>query len=63
MTSSNIFSISDIKWVEIITDIEPVLDEAIFINNGNIVLSGSVEGIKEEKGKSIDELFREVFRW
>ena len=47
----------------LISDIEPVLDEAIFINNGNIVLSGSVEGIKEEKGKSIDELFREVFRW
>lgn len=47
----------------LIADIEQVLDEAIFINNGNIVLQKPVEEIREENGKSVDELFREVFRW
>lgn len=35
----------------------------IFINNGNIVLHKSVDAIREESGKSADELFREVFKW
>ena len=47
----------------IIADIEPVLDEAIFINRGQIVLHKSVDEIREEKGMSVDALFREVFRW
>jgi ABC-2 type transport system ATP-binding protein len=47
----------------IISDIEPVLDEAIFINNGKVVLHKSVDDIREENGKSVDELFREVFKW
>ncbi len=47
----------------LIADIEPVLDEAIFINKGEIILHKSVEEIREEAGKSIDEHFREVFRW
>lgn len=47
----------------IISDIEPALDEVIFINNGQILLHKSVSEIKEEKGMSVDALFREVFRW
>lgn len=47
----------------IISDIEPVLDEVIFINKGELVLHKSVEEIREEKGTSVDALFREVFRW
>ena len=47
----------------IISDIEPVLDEAIFINRGEIVLHKTVDEIREEKGMSVDALFREVFRW
>lgn len=47
----------------LISDIEQVLDEVIFINQGNIVLQKSVDEIREENGKSVDELFREVFRW
>ncbi len=47
----------------LISDIEQVLDEVIFINNGNIVLQKTVDEIREENGKSVDELFREVFRW
>ena len=46
----------------LISDIEQVLDEVIFINNGNIVLQKTVDEIREENGKSVDELFREVFR-
>ena len=47
----------------LISDIEQVLDEVIFIKNGRITLHKSVDGIREEYGKSVDELFREVFRW
>ena len=47
----------------LISDIETILDEVIFINKGYVVLHDSVENIRNEKGKSIDELFREVFRW
>ena len=47
----------------LISDIEQVLDEVIFINNGNIVLQKTVDEIREENGKSVDELFREVVRW
>lgn len=47
----------------LISDIEPVLDEAIFINYGNVVLHKTVDQIRDETGKSVDELFREVFRW
>ena len=44
------------------TDIEKVLDEVLFLQNGRIVLSGAVDDIRAEHGKSIDGLFREVFR-
>jgi ABC-2 type transport system ATP-binding protein len=46
----------------LIADIEPVLDEAVFINRGRIVLHKSVDDIRTENGKSVDEVFREVFR-
>ncbi len=47
----------------LITDIEQILDEAVFLQNGNITLHKSVDEIREEYGKSVDELFREVFKW
>ncbi len=47
----------------LIADIEQVLDEVIFINNGNVALQKTVDEIREENGKSVDELFREVFKW
>lgn len=46
----------------LISDIERVLDEAVFINRGNIVFHRSVDEIRETEHKSVDELFREVFR-
>ena len=47
----------------LISDIEQVLDEVIFIQNGHVLLQKSVDSIREENGKSVDMLFREVFRW
>ncbi len=47
----------------LISDIEQVLDEVIFLKQGNVVLQQTVDSIREEHGKSVDELFREVFRW
>ncbi|MCL2587973.1 MAG: ABC transporter ATP-binding protein [Oscillospiraceae bacterium] len=46
----------------LIHDIERVLDEAVFLNQGKIVLQMTVDEIREEKGTSVDALFREVFR-
>jgi ABC-2 type transport system ATP-binding protein len=46
----------------LINDVERILDEVIFISKGRIVLQNSVEQIREEKGCSIDALFREVFK-
>ena len=47
----------------LIADIEQVLDEVVFIHNGRILLQKTVDQILDENGKSVDELFREVFRW
>lgn len=46
----------------LIYDVEKVLDEVVFLQNGQIVLYNSVDNVRQEQGKSIDELFREVFR-
>ena len=46
----------------LIADVEKVLDEVIFINRGQVMLQSSVDEIREEKGMSVDALFREVFK-
>lgn len=46
----------------LIADVEKVLDDVIFINQGQIALQSSVDAIREERGMSVDALFREVFR-
>ena len=46
----------------LIQDVESVLDDFVFLRQGNVVQAGSVEAIREETGKSLDELFREVFK-
>lgn len=45
----------------LISDIEHILDEVIFIKYGNLTLHKTVDEIREEQGKSVDALFREVF--
>lgn len=46
----------------LIADVQSVLQEYIFLHNGNILRQGSVADVQAETGKSLDELFREVFR-
>lgn len=46
----------------LISDVENILDEVIFIQNGCIKMQEDVETIRDKKGKSIDDLFREVFK-
>ena len=46
----------------LIADVEQVLDDVIFINQGKIMLQSSVDAIRGEHGMSVDQYFREVFR-
>ena len=46
----------------LISDIEKVLDEAIFLKEGKIMLHATVDDIREKEGKSVDALFREIFK-
>lgn len=46
----------------LIADVEKVLDEFIFLKNGVVTMHESTDSIRETEGKSIDELFREVFK-
>ena len=45
----------------LISDIENILDEVRFLRNGQIILSASVDDIREKTGKTVDRYFREVF--
>ncbi len=46
----------------LISDVESVLDEVVFLKDGQIFLHDTVDHIREEQGKSVDGLFREVFQ-
>lgn len=46
----------------LISDIESVLNYVLFLKEGNVIRQGDVDSIREEKGMSIDQLFREEFR-
>ena len=46
----------------LIADVERVLDDVVFICNGKVTHTSSVDDIREGQGKSVDALFREVFR-
>ena len=46
----------------LIADVEKVLDEVIFLNRGQVAMQSSVDEIREERGMSVDALFREVFK-
>lgn len=45
----------------LISDVERILDEVVFIKYGNIILQAPAEQIRAREGKSIDRFFREVF--
>lgn len=46
----------------LVRDIERLFDEVVFISQGEFILKGNAEDLRTEKGKSIDELYREVFQ-
>lgn len=46
----------------LISDIENILDRVIFLQNGQVVLNASVDEVRMQQKKSVDMLFREVFR-
>lgn len=46
----------------LISDIERILDEVIFIKDGEVIRHEDIDDIKEKEGKSIDEVFRDAFR-
>ena len=46
----------------LLQDVETIFDQVLFLNQGKIVIDGEVDEIREKYGKSIDGLFREVFR-
>ncbi len=46
----------------LISDVESVLDDVVFLKEGRVVLHQAADEIREEKGESVDKLFREVFK-
>ena len=53
---------SVILSTHLIEDVEPVLDEAVFLKNGKVFAHRSVEELRETEGMSVDAYFREVFK-
>lgn len=47
----------------LIADIEPILTHAIFLNRGTIALDAPADEARLREGKTLDQLFREIFRW
>ncbi|HPF19669.1 MAG: ABC transporter ATP-binding protein [Anaerovoracaceae bacterium] len=46
----------------LISDVEKIFDTVVFLKEGEVVLHGEIDEIRQREGKSIDELFREVFK-
>ncbi len=45
----------------LVTDIEPVLNDAVFLSAGEIVLAGDAETLRSERGKSIHQIYLDIF--
>lgn len=47
----------------LIQDIEPILNDFVFLDfGGRVLLSGDADEVRNEQGKTLDEIFREVFK-
>lgn len=46
----------------LIADVEAILDDIVFLKNGQVVLHQQADDLREETGKSVDHVFREVFK-
>ena len=47
----------------LVDELEKIIDHAIFIRNGSLILTGDVEELREMKGKSIVEIYKEVYAY
>ena len=47
----------------LISDVEPILDRVLMMRYGQVLLEGAVDDLREKHGKSMDQLFREVYQW
>ncbi|WP_416828896.1 ABC transporter ATP-binding protein [Ectobacillus polymachus] len=52
---------SMIITTHLVRDMESILEDVIFLQDGHMVLTGNAEALREEKGKQIDEIYKEVF--
>jgi len=52
---------SMIITTHLVRDMENMLDDVVFLKDGQIVLTGNAEALREEKGKQIDDIYKEVF--
>ena len=46
----------------LIHDVERIFDSVIILKHGSLVISDTVDNIREKEGKSVEDLFREVFK-
>ena len=53
---------SVIITTHLIADVEGILDDFAFVRGGKIATYGNADEVREQQGKTLDELFREVFR-
>ena len=47
----------------LIADVEQVLDDVLFLKDGMVALYNSAEAVRKENGKSVDEVFREIYAY
>ncbi len=47
----------------LISDVEQVLDEVVFLKEGSVILHRNADDLRSESGRSIDECFRDMFRY
>ena len=45
----------------LIADVEAILDEVVFLKEGHVLLHENADALREREGKSVDQVFREVF--
>lgn len=45
----------------LVDELESIVDNVVFMKDGEIILSGDAEGIREERGKSVVELYKELY--
>ena len=45
----------------LVRDMENIFDQVVFLGDGEIILSGEAESLREEKNMQIDDLYKEIF--